>query len=191
MRAVGRLRRQRAQFAMDDCGAGYSGLNRLVALHPDFAKVDMALVRDVDCDSAKAQLVQALVSFARQAGISVIAEGVETEAERDALAELGVTYAQGYLIGRPAPGFGVPERPMRVRPTAAPAVDAASALGALTRLARMAARGLGDAAGLHEAIVQAARAATNADLVVVWSSCHSAGQSSTTAHSRSGAPDPL
>lgn len=154
--------------AMDDCGAGYSGLNRLVKLRPDFAKIDMELVRGVDRDSAKAALVDAFVHFARQAGITVIAEGVETEAERDVLAELGVELIQGYLIARPDSEFM--------------AVDPAHALGrnhmrqpaephgtvaVMMRLANMASRGLGDQVGLYEAVVHAARQATGADLAVL------------------------
>ncbi len=153
-------------LAMDDCGAGYSGLNRLVALKPEFAKVDMELVRGVDHDSAKAQLVEALVSFARRAGISVIAEGVETEAELATLTEVGVDYVQGYLLGRPAASVLPAAAPPRLKDPPA-AVDAAAALGAHVRLAHMASRGLGDALGLYEAIVHAAREATQADLVVL------------------------
>ncbi len=153
--------------AMDDCGAGYSGLNRLVALRPDFAKVDMALVRGVDRDSAKAQLVGALVSFARRAGIAVIAEGVETAAELHTLGELGVGYVQGFLLAKPAEGFLPAEVTLAAPVGAAPAADPAAALGAAMHLARMAARGLGDAPGLYEAIVHAARDATGADLVVL------------------------
>ena len=152
--------------AMDDCGAGYSGLNRLVAIRPDYAKVDMELVRGVDHDSAKAQLVEALVSFARRAGISVIAEGVETQAELDTLGELGVGYVQGYLLARPAPGFPRAQAACTAHAEDATA-DPGAALGAAMRLARMAVRGLGDAPGLYEAIVHAAREATAADLVVL------------------------
>lgn len=154
--------------AMDDCGAGYSGLTRLVTVKPDFAKVDIELVRGVDHDSAKAQLVEALVSFARRAGISVIAEGVETEAELDTLGELGVGRVQGDLLARPTPHF-LPVESSLIRPKEAPvaAADAAAALGASTRLARMAARGLGDAPGLYEAIVHAAHEATGADITIL------------------------
>ncbi len=153
--------------AMDDCGAGYSGLNRLVALRPDFAKVDMELVRGVDRDSAKAQLVEALVSFARRAGIAVIAEGVETAAELHTLGELGVGYVQGFLLAKPAHGFLAAKEAFPTPSGATPAADPSAALGAAMRLVRMAARGLGDAPGLFEAVVHAARDATGADLVVL------------------------
>ena len=153
--------------AMDDCGAGYSGLNRLVALRPDFAKVDIELVRGVDRDSAKAQLVAALVSFARRAGIAVIAEGVETQAELETLSELGVDYVQGFLLARPESGFAETEFKVGQQGEGRSASDASAALGAAMRLARMAVRGLGDAPGLYEAIVHAARGATGADAAVL------------------------
>ncbi len=153
--------------AMDDCGAGYSGLNRLVALRPDFAKVDMELVRGVDRDSAKAQLVAALVSFSRRAGITVIAEGVETRAELETLSELGVDYVQGFLLARPESGFAETEVMVGRQGKRRNASDAGAALGAAMRLARMAVRGLGDAPGLYEAIVHAARDATGADAAVL------------------------
>lgn len=168
LRRIDSLRRDGVRVAVDDCGAGYSGLNRLAWLRPDFAKIDMELVRRVDRDGAKASLVEALVLFAHRSGIDVIAEGVETEGERDALADLGVRLMQGYLAARPAPSF----RPVAVsRARAQPpgvAVDAKAALGAGFRLARLAVRGLGDEAGLHEAIVQAVRRAVEADSVILW-----------------------
>ncbi len=165
--ALDMLRWRGLMIAMDDCGAGYSGLNRLVALRPDFAKVDMELVHGVDRDSAKAQLVEALVSFARRAGIAVIAEGVETEAELRTLGELGVAYVQGFLLARPKSGFLAPQMEFPQSGRAVPAADPKAALGAAMRLVRMAARGLGDAPGLYAAIVHAARDATGADLVVL------------------------
>lgn len=167
MHSLDMLRWRGFLVAMDDCGAGYSGLNRLVALRPDFAKVDMELVRGVDRDSAKAQLVEALVSFARRAGIAVIAEGVETQAELQTLDELGVGYVQGFLLARPAEDFLSAEATFAASPGAIAAVDVAAALGSAMRLARMAVRGLGDAPGLYEAIVHAAREATGADLAVL------------------------
>jgi len=171
--------------AMDDCGAGYSGLARLVALRPDYAKVDMELVRGVDHVSAKTQLVGALVAFARRAGIAVIAEGVETQAELDALCEIGVDYVQGYLLGRPAPSFETITIPVHPAKETAQA-DAAAALGASIRLARMASRGLGDAPGLYESIVHATREATGADLAVLR---RRNGQSLTPV-ATSGVPEP-
>lgn len=167
-RALDILRWRGFLVALDDCGAGYSGLTRLVAIRPDFAKVDMELVRGVDHDSAKAQLVEAVVSFARRAGISVIAEGVETEAELRTLGELDVRHVQGYYLGRPsAEVLPAGHRAVVPTPHRVPLADEATALGASIRLARMAARGLGDAVGLYEAIVHGAREATGADVAIL------------------------
>lgn len=165
--AVDILRWRGFLVAMDDCGAGYSGLNRLVALRPDFAKVDMELVRGVDQDSAKAQIVASLVTFARRAGIEVIAEGVETLAELQTLAELGVGHVQGFYLGKPQAAFLDPQLPLASPGTVVLPIDPGAALGAAMRLARMAVRGLGDAPGLHEAIVHAAHEATGADAVIL------------------------
>jgi len=166
---IARLRAEGIRVAMDDCGAGYSGLNRLVAFRPDFAKVDMELVRGVDRDVSKAALVEAFVRFARQAGIRVIAEGVEREAERDALAELGVQLIQGYLVGRPAPHFlrAVPPTAAVSRAPRRPPVEPEAALAATVHLANLVAQGLGERTALYEAVVQAARFATGADVVVL------------------------
>jgi EAL domain-containing protein (putative c-di-GMP-specific phosphodiesterase class I) len=95
--------RQHGRIAIDDVGAGYAGLRHIVDLEPDILKLDMSLTRDIAADPARRALAQAMVSFAREIGCSIVAEGVETEAERAALAALGVTLAQGYYFSRPMP----------------------------------------------------------------------------------------
>jgi EAL domain-containing protein (putative c-di-GMP-specific phosphodiesterase class I) len=87
---------------MDDVGSGHSGLTRLVALKPNIVKLDRALVEGVDRDIARRALVSAAVGFASAAGGTLVAEGIETEAEAKALQELGVRYAQGFWFARPA-----------------------------------------------------------------------------------------
>ena len=94
-------RRRGLRVAVDDAGAGYSSMSHVLKLRPDLLKVDMSLVRDVDQDPIRQALVGALVRFAAVAGATVVAEGVETEAELEALAALGVPLAQGYLFGMP------------------------------------------------------------------------------------------
>lgn len=91
------------RLAVDDVGAGVANFNHLVELRADLIKIDAGLVRGVDHDLSRAALVVGLVHFAAAAGCKVIAEGVETAAERATVASLGVTLAQGYLLGRPAP----------------------------------------------------------------------------------------
>ncbi len=97
----GELRRQGYRFAIDDLGGGYAGLSSLALMSPQFVKIDQALIRDVDAEPVKRKIVGSLVALARQLGIGCIVEGVETESERDALADLDCDLMQGYLFGRP------------------------------------------------------------------------------------------
>ena len=92
-----------AKIAIDDVGTGYSGLRHLIELQPDILKMDMVLTRDIDSDPARRAITAAMVQFARDIGAKLVAEGIETEAERDAMRDLGVDYAQGYLFARPLP----------------------------------------------------------------------------------------
>ena len=89
--------------ALDDVGAGWSGLTMLHELRPDYAKIDMDLIRGIQDDPFKQTIVHHLVSMAREHGIRTIAEGIETEGEADWLRGEGVDFLQGYLYGRPAP----------------------------------------------------------------------------------------
>ncbi len=88
--------------ALDDVGSGYSSLNLLSKLKPDFIKLDMELIRDADHDPHKAHIAARLLELARGLGVKTIAEGVETEAEWQWLMNHGANYAQGYLFARPA-----------------------------------------------------------------------------------------
>lgn len=105
---VERLRRLGFRIAVDDIGAGYSGLTSFVTLQPDLVKLDMALVRDVHLESVKRQLIRLVLDLCKQLDISVVAEGVETAEERDALLDLGCDLFQGYLFAAPAVGFPSP-----------------------------------------------------------------------------------
>ena len=87
--------------ALDDFGSGYANLDWLADLAPDSIKIDMHLIRNIDSDRKKKAIVNALTSLCRQLGIDVLAEGVETKAERDTLAEMGVVKQQGYFFGKP------------------------------------------------------------------------------------------
>jgi EAL domain-containing protein (putative c-di-GMP-specific phosphodiesterase class I) len=99
--ALAPLRDAGAKLAIDDAGAGYSSLQHILHLRPDIIKLDMGLTRSVDRDPAKRALVAALCHFARETGCQIVAEGIETEAEFEALEGLGVAKGQGYLLGRP------------------------------------------------------------------------------------------
>ncbi len=93
--------RQGFTTAIDDFGAGYSGLNLLAAFQPHVLKLDMVLTRGIDHDPVRQAIVAGIVLVARRLGIRIIAEGIETPGERDALSELGIRYMQGYLFARP------------------------------------------------------------------------------------------
>jgi EAL domain-containing protein (putative c-di-GMP-specific phosphodiesterase class I) len=88
--------------AIDDFGAGYSGLNLLANFQPDIIKLDMALTRGVDRDRVRRSIVSGVLLVCRELGIRPVAEGVETADEMAALADLGIELVQGYLLGRPA-----------------------------------------------------------------------------------------
>lgn len=98
---VEHYRTQGFQIAVDDAGSGFSTLQVIAELHPDFIKVDMSLVRDIDKTPLKMALVEALADFSRKTGVQLIAEGIETFAELERLLDLGIDLGQGYLIARP------------------------------------------------------------------------------------------
>jgi EAL domain-containing protein (putative c-di-GMP-specific phosphodiesterase class I) len=88
--------------ALDDFGAGHAGLNLLARFQPEFIKLDMELIRGIEASLARRVIVDGVARMCRKLGITLIAEGVETEAELFALRDLGLRYVQGYLLARPA-----------------------------------------------------------------------------------------
>jgi EAL domain-containing protein (putative c-di-GMP-specific phosphodiesterase class I) len=88
--------------AIDDFGAGHSGLNMLADFQPDVLKIDMALTRAINTDAVRYEIARAIIGLCRNLHISVIAEGVETIQEAVTLRELGVRLFQGYLFAKPA-----------------------------------------------------------------------------------------
>src|SRR3954469_24392541 len=113
-RQTDELRRRGALIALDDAGSGYSGLQQLAALRPQVVKLDRALVNDADTDPVRVALAEMLGEFAGRIDAWLLAEGIETAAELAAFAQLGVPLAQGWLLGRPSPGFA-PLAPEAVR----------------------------------------------------------------------------
>lgn len=101
MQAVERWREAGCRVALDDYGSGYAGTAALLALRPDVVKLDRRLITGIDGDPAKREFVAATVIAASDLGMSVVAEGIETIAERTCLASLGVPLGQGFLLGRP------------------------------------------------------------------------------------------
>jgi EAL domain-containing protein (putative c-di-GMP-specific phosphodiesterase class I)/CheY-like chemotaxis protein len=102
---VAMLRRLGYRIAVDDLGAGYAALGALATLEPDIVKLDMSLIRDLDRHDKKRRIVAAIASLCRELGGRVVAEGVETLAEKQACIDVGIELIQGYLYARPARGF--------------------------------------------------------------------------------------
>jgi diguanylate cyclase (GGDEF)-like protein len=100
--AVAPLLARGAQLAIDDMGAGYSGLRQVSTLRPAYLKLDRSLVGGIDADPDRAALLRALVGYAAHGGSHIVAEGVETAAERETIAALGIPLIQGWYFGRPA-----------------------------------------------------------------------------------------
>ena len=87
--------------AIDDFGAGYSGLTLLTRFQPDLVKLDMELIRDIDTSKVKQVLVSAMLKACAEIGVEVVAEGIETQAESATLRSMGLDLQQGFLFARP------------------------------------------------------------------------------------------
>jgi EAL domain-containing protein (putative c-di-GMP-specific phosphodiesterase class I) len=88
--------------ALDDFGAGHAGLALLARFQPEIIKLDMELIRGIEASLARRVIVDGMARMCRKLGITLLAEGVETDAELEALRQLGIRYVQGYLFARPA-----------------------------------------------------------------------------------------
>ncbi len=99
------LRHLGYRIGLDDLGAGHSGLNTFVSLEPEFVKLDASLIRDVHLDRARGKIVGTLTTLCHELNAQVIAEGVESFGERDALFALGCDHMQGHLYGLPRASF--------------------------------------------------------------------------------------
>lgn len=103
---VARVKAEGFQVAIDDVGAGASGLNRIMALRPHWLKLDRELVQSIDCDHVRQNLIRFLIHFSKLSGVRLIAEGIETQEELATLVDMGVAFGQGFFLGKP----GEPER---------------------------------------------------------------------------------
>lgn len=108
-KALEHYREQGFLVAVDDAGAGYSSLQAIAELHPDFIKLDMSLIRNIDNNPTKKALLETFVTFAGKINSSLIAEGIETEQEFKTIKNLGIGFGQGYLLGKPQPKPPWPE----------------------------------------------------------------------------------
>lgn len=104
---LARLRQLGYRLAIDDLGAGYAGMSYFARVQPEFVKIDISLVRNIDSDPLRQRVLTSLSTLSRDLGMHVIAEGIETTAERDTVCRLGVTALQGYALARPGPAFPV------------------------------------------------------------------------------------
>ncbi len=95
------LRAKGLRIAVDDAGSGYANFRHILELKPDIIKLDMSITQYVDSDREARALAAALIGFATETGTTVVAEGVETQAQLEVLSKLQVNCVQGYLLGRP------------------------------------------------------------------------------------------
>jgi EAL domain-containing protein (putative c-di-GMP-specific phosphodiesterase class I) len=102
---IARLRSMGFRIAVDDLGAGYAGLTSFAQLEPEVVKLDMSLVRDIHAQPTKQTLVRTMIAMCRELRMQVVAEGIETADERDAIAEAGCDLLQGYLFAKPGSAF--------------------------------------------------------------------------------------
>jgi EAL domain-containing protein (putative c-di-GMP-specific phosphodiesterase class I) len=96
------VRKANMKIAIDDAGSGYSGLEAILHLKPDYIKVADSLVRNIHADPIKREIITSLDAIGKRSGATLVAEGIEVEPERKALVDLGIEFGQGYLLGRPA-----------------------------------------------------------------------------------------
>jgi EAL domain-containing protein (putative c-di-GMP-specific phosphodiesterase class I)/ActR/RegA family two-component response regulator len=101
--ALAPLRERGLRVAVDDVGAGYASLRHALQLAPDMVKMDISLTSGIDRDAGRRALAGALISFAGETKMTIVAEGIETAGELRALRELGVRYGQGFYLSRPGP----------------------------------------------------------------------------------------
>ena len=103
LEALAPLRAIGARIAIDDVGAGFANLRHILLLRPDIVKLDVSLTHEIASDPARTSLASSLVEFAGGIDSHVTAEGIETHEELDLLRSIGVSYGQGYFLGRPEP----------------------------------------------------------------------------------------
>jgi EAL domain-containing protein (putative c-di-GMP-specific phosphodiesterase class I) len=118
--AIAPLRARGARLAVDDMGAGYSGLRQITSVRPGYLKLDRSLIAGIDGDEERAALVGALAAYSNKVGSLLVAEGVETEEELSVVRALGVPLVQGFYFSRPAVPW--PALETSARPSAPPAL---------------------------------------------------------------------
>ncbi len=99
------------EIAIDDLGAGYSGLTRWAELRPEYVKIDRHFIQNIHTDAVKQSFVRSIIDIAKELNCKVIAEGIESREESQMLMDMGICYGQGYYFGRPQsnPPYSIPE----------------------------------------------------------------------------------
>jgi EAL domain-containing protein (putative c-di-GMP-specific phosphodiesterase class I) len=128
------LRRRGARLAVDDVGAGYSGLRQITSVRPSYLKLDRSLVTGIEADGERAALVGALAGYSSQVGCLLVAEGIETVAELDAVRDLGATLGQGFLLARPGPPWPVVSDALARPKVTTPALESIAGTGIVEAL---------------------------------------------------------
>ncbi|MCF6096024.1 EAL domain-containing protein [Thermovorax subterraneus] len=100
-RILEHYRKQGYKIAVDDTGNGYAGIMLIAEIRPQFIKLDMGLIRNIDKDELRQMVCQMMVNFSKLTNMKIISEGVETEDELNTLIKIGCEYVQGYYLGRP------------------------------------------------------------------------------------------
>lgn len=101
--AINHYRRQGYRIAIDDVGSGFSSLQAIAELHPDIIKIDRSIVATAPDDRIKQAILESLTVLGHRIGITLLAEGIETESEHKLVKQLGYDLGQGYFLGKPAP----------------------------------------------------------------------------------------
>ena len=115
-----RLRANHVRFAVNDVGIGHAGLGQIAAARPEYLKLDRSIVRGIADDADRTRFMRSFGAFVRDTGCQVIAEGIESAEDLEAVRSSGIEFAQGFLLGRPAPVPSVSHEPRSRRRLRAP-----------------------------------------------------------------------
>ena len=107
-KALNQYIKEGISIAIDDVGAGYSSLEAIVEIEPNFVKIDASIIRGIHESKVKQDMLRALTMLTKSIKAKTVAEGIETKEDLDILREFGIDYAQGYYFAKPGPAFPRP-----------------------------------------------------------------------------------
>jgi len=102
LKKINEIKNLGVSIAVDDVGSGFSSLDTVAEIKPNFLKIDLPLIRDIDTDALKLSIVESIISFSKKCNIKTIAEGIETKKELNVVKSLGVDLVQGYFLAKPS-----------------------------------------------------------------------------------------